>query len=332
MRGGVRTPAGSPCLHIHQIKGVVLSIPRVVSPHVRDTSSSSSGLVSSLVSRKVANERILAELDRLAALPTVAMDVIRIADDMDSTVGDLEEIISHDPVITARLFKLANSTFYSRSGTVSTIGDAVKRLGFKTIKNLVMAACAGKVLTKPMKHYTYSEFGLWQHSLGLALISRSVARNLQLPSYLQDELFLAGLMHDIGKLLLDSILDDTTIEASRLTPDMEVAAVGLDHTEVGCRMAKKWKLPDFAVAAIEHHHNLGSPPEFAQHSAAIHVADGLINHAKVGLAVEGEVEANIDSSALDLLNIDFQMMGDLEEAITDELPHVMGICDELTRC
>ncbi len=291
-----------------------------------------SGPVSSLVSRQVATERVLAELDRLAPLPTVVMDVVRVVEEPDSSAADLEQLISSDLIIAARVFKLANSCFYTRREPTKTIGDAVRRLGFKTIKNLVMAAGAGKSLAKPMAHYAYSEFGLWQHSLGLALATRSLGRNLGLPSHIQDELFLAGLMHDIGKLILDPILSQVAIGSCRLTTEMEIDAVGLDHTEVGCRIAKKWNLPDYAVAVIEHHHRLDALADFAQHIAAIHVGDHLINHAKVGFSETAEVVGEANPIALEILNIDAQIVEELQAAVDQELPDIMDMCDELVQC
>jgi putative nucleotidyltransferase with HDIG domain len=299
---------------------------------MQQVGASSSGPVSSLVTQKVLTADILAEIDRLAPLPTVVMDVVRMVEDANSTIADLERLISQDLIIAARVCKLANSSFYARNAPAKTVGDAVKRLGFKTIKSLVIAAGAGKSLTKSMAHYAYNEFGLWKHSLGLALATRSLARNLGLPFHLQDELFLAGLMHDIGKLVLDPILGKAGIESGWLTTDREVATVGLDHTEVGCRVAKKWNLPEHAVAVITHHHSVDSAADFASHTAAIHLGDYLINDAKVGLSEQAEVQCYINPVALDILQIDASIVQEFHETVANELPDIVSMCDELTRC
>jgi putative nucleotidyltransferase with HDIG domain len=296
-----------------------------------DTGVSPSGPVSSVVARKVGTERILAELNRLAPLPTVVMEVVRVAEAPNSTVSDLEKLISSDMVITARVFKLANSSFYARDHPIRTIGDAVKRLGSNTIKNLVMAAGAGKLLLKPMAHYAYNEFGLWKHSLGLALATRFLARHLGLPFSIQDELFLAGLMHDIGKLVLDPILAETSIGSGWLTTDMETAAVGFDHTEIGWRVAKQWNLPASTAAVIKQHHELDTSGDFAQHIAAIHIGDYLINCGKVGIFEEVEMAYNLDPIALDILHVDAQGVSELQEVI-GEPSNITDLCEELSRC
>jgi putative nucleotidyltransferase with HDIG domain len=290
------------------------------------------GPVSRAVSQKVETERILAELERLAPLPTVVLDIVRAVEDPGSTVADLEAIICRDLTITARVFKLSNSFFYARGAMVRTIGEAVKRLGFRTIKNLVIAAGTGKVLMKPMKHYAYKEFGLWKHSLGLALAVRIVARYLGLPFVIQEELFLAGLMHDIGKLLLDPILHQALPQPSWHTTDSEMAALGLDHAEVGGRMAQKWNLPDYTVAVIQQHHNLDAETDFVRHIAAIHVSDYLINHTKIGIPDEVEVLCQVNPQALAALSIDVQIMAELQKVVSNELPVIIDTCDELIRC
>ncbi len=299
---------------------------------LRKAGAAPCGPVSCSVVRQVATERLLAELDRLAPLPTVVLDVVRVTEDPDASAADLEALISRDLIIAARVVKLANSAFYARGRPTRTIGEAVMRLGFKTIKSLVLAAGAGKVLVKPMHHYAYSEFGLWQHSLGLALTTRALARLLGLPPAMQEELFLAGLMHDIGKLVLDPILAEFSTHPGWVTIDMELDVAGLDHTDVGWQVAQKWKLPDHAAAVIKQHHALDVSTAFAHHIAAIHLGDYLINHVKVGIPDDADVACELDQTALDILQIDAQRVPQLQAALADELPQIMSLCEDLARC
>jgi HD-like signal output (HDOD) protein len=262
----------------------------------------------------------------------VVLDVIRAVEDPRSSVSDLEAIICRDLIITARVFKLANSFFYARNILARTIGEAVQRLGFRTIKTLVIAAGAGKVLMQPMKYYPYQEFGLWKHSLALALTGRVVARYLGMPRSMQDDLFLAGLMHDVGKLVLDPLLGAALPRLTWPTIDSEMAVCGLDHTEVGRRVGEKWHLPDYAVAVIHQHHHLDTQREFLPHIAAIHLSDYLMNHARVGIADEVDVLCQVDLNALAALGIDAQSLGELQKAVMHELPAIIDTCEALIRC
>lgn len=301
-------------------------------PHLSREVAHSSRPVAPLVTRQVATERLMATMERLAPLPSVVMEVIKVAEDPDATVAALEQGISQDPVLTARVFKLANSSFYARGMKIATIYDAVNRLGFTTIKHLTLAAGASTVLTRSLVHYPYTPWGLWQHSLSLALVARTLARHLSLPADLREELFLAGLMHDIGKLVLDPLLGETGSGVGRLTTARESELLGLDHTEVGARLATTWHLPASTVAVIAQHHTVSTAMEYAQHSAVIHLADVLLNHAKVGLDSHTEVEQAFDPTALSLLGLDAQSVGTLEEVVAAELPTVLGMCEELVRC
>ncbi len=301
-----------------------LSSPLIPAPNTRPQAP-----LAPVVARQVTTERMLAEIDRLAVLPTVAMDVIRAADDPSTEVTALEKIVCRDPGVTARVFKLANAAFFARGGGISTIGDAVKRLGFRTIKSLVVAASAGQLLARPMRRYAYSEHGLWQHSLGLAMASRQLARRLELSPGVQDELFLDGLLHDIGKLVLDPLLSEVDIGTGFLTTEMEAAIIGLDHTMVGCRIAEKWNLPEHVAAVIANHHTVETGEAFRQHIAAIHVADCLLNHTRLGIADHAEVASVIDPMALTELHVDTQDVEALEEEVSASLPDIVRVCEEL---
>lgn len=291
-----------------------------------------SGPISDVVSRKLTAERITAELERLAALPTVVMDVLGLVDDPHSTAAELESTISHDPVMTARLFKLANSSFYARGKIITTVKEAVVRLGFRTIKSLVMAAWAGDMLSTPMRSYTYHRLGLWQHSLGIGVVARDLIRHLGLPADLKDELFLSGLIHDIGKLVLDRFLHEVNVGTTYLTPAIETATVGLDHTEIGLQIAKKWHLPDHTCAVIQHHHGCMSLSEFGQHIAVIHLADNLLNRIKFGIPEHVEVTTCIAPKVLDFLRIDERAVAELEELIGANLTDILMLCKEVSPC
>lgn len=285
-----------------------------------------------VVARQVTTERILTEIDRLAVLPTVAMDVIRAVDDPSTEVAELETIVGRDPGVTARLFKLANAAFFARGGKIRTIGDAVKRLGFRTIKSLVVAASAGRLLARPLRRYAYSEHGLWLHSLGLAMAARQLARRFDLSPGVQDELFLDGLLHDIGKLVLDPLLSEMDTGTGYLTTEMEVALIGLDHAMVGRRIAEKWNLPEHVAAVIAHHHTVDTGETFRQHIATIHVVDCLLNHTRLGLADHVEVASVLDPQALTELHVDIQDVQELEAEVSASLPDIVSVCKELGQC
>ncbi|MEM7253623.1 MAG: HDOD domain-containing protein [Pseudomonadota bacterium] len=283
--------------------------------------------VAHVVKQDVAAERLMAELERLQALPSVAIEVIQKVDDPNSSARDVETVVSKDPTVAARLFKLANSAFYARGNKVSTIGDAVKKLGFKTIRNLAVAASAGQALSRPMLRYPFDELGLWKHSLGVGIALRVAAGEFSDLAVVRDELFLGGLMHDVGKLVLDPILSELD-DSGPLTPQRERALTGFDHSSVGLRIAETWNLPAHTADMIRMHHEIVPDHEHAKHAALVWVVDLLLNRAQLGLR-EVPTEVVPNPGALELLGLDATSLGELDIAVRAEIPEVLSLCDAL---
>jgi len=275
--------------------------------------------IAHVVDREVMQERIVAQIDTVGTLPEIAAEVMRLADDPDATAGQLETVISRDPVIAGRLFKLANSAFFSRAGAVSTLPQAVRKLGFSTIKNLVLAASAGNMLSKRLGAYDYVDAGLWDHSIGVALTCRSIAKGLDLQGAVADEVFLSGLLHDIGKLVLDPFLRDAYDGTVRLTTEHERAVVAIDHTQVGARVAEKWNLPEHASAVISSHHDPAQTSVYARHAGVVNLCDYFIARERLG-RIEGEDQDLVVAPAtLACLGLSETDVPDLSARVSEDL-------------
>lgn len=282
------------------------------------------GPIADVVDRQVLEERIVAQIEALGTLPDIVADVMRLAHDPNSNAAQLEAVIARDPVITGRLFKLANSGFFSRSGTVSTLSQAVRNLGFVTIKNLVLAASAGTILSRKLGAYDYVEAGLWDHSIGVALTCRSIAKGLDLQPGIGDEVFLSGLLHDIGKLVLDPFLRESYDGSFRLTTEHERAAVALDHTEIGARVAERWKLPQHAYEVIAAHHDPARAPEFTRHAGVVNLCDYFIARERLGRR-PGDDDISVSPSTLECLGLEEKDVPELGARVNEELASITAL-------
>ena len=202
----------------------------------------------------------LVHIQQLPALPQALQAVWQAQRDDRLSLPHCVELIEHDPALAGRILRLANAAFYGASGQVSNIGDAMRLLGLRT----VAAALSAAVLSQALSKLSCPGFDLaehWRHAVGTALLARTLAPRVALSA---DDAFLAGLMHDMGLLVLASHAPDDTAEILRLASRMgwpacqaERHVLGVDHPQVGAAVAAHWRFPARIVQAIAQHH---APP------------------------------------------------------------------------
>ena len=244
------------------------------------------------IDSKVMMDNILKELSDLPSLPAIVSQLIELLNDPEANVKDLQTIISHDQALTAKILRLANSAYYGFSRRISTITEAVIILGFATIKSLAFAASAFKMFNSRFEGYTLNKGDFWKHSLVSALSARIIAHRIK---YRELEVaFIAGLMHDIGKMVLSRYVKNSFMEIMRqVTVDKknfaeaERSVLGFDHAAIGGKVAQKWNLPKTFHEVITYHHQPELSKEEKPLTAIVHVADSLALMMGYGLGVDG---------------------------------------------
>jgi putative nucleotidyltransferase with HDIG domain len=195
----------------------------------------------------------------LPAMPHVASKVLELSSDPNTSALKLQQVISDDQAMAARILKIANSAMYACSRKIKTLTEAIVMLGFNSIRSLVVTSAARNLYTSNGVRMGLKERLLWEHSIGVACASRLLVQNDS--PHLAEEAFLAGLMHDIGKLVLnqqaaerfDEIVQTVYNENSRFA-QTERALLGFDHAEVGALLVNKWKLSPMLELIIATHH------------------------------------------------------------------------------
>ena len=237
-------------------------------------------------------DRIVSTIGELPASPAIVTAIMDLTSDMNSDVSVLGEHVLRDQVLTAKVLKLSNSSFYGRSKKVSNVKDAIIILGFKTIRSLVLASSV-RGLFKNMKSNKF-EGMLWEHSLSTAIVCRLVAEHLKHPR--RDEAFLCGILHDIGKLILfRKFLDqyeELFIESTKSGTDfhqLENEVIGVNHMEVGTALLGKWNFPDELIIAVKNHHDW---PEYEEGSLL--PLSWMVNYSSLCSSIIG---CNIGSDA-----------------------------------
>ena len=233
-------------------------------------------------------------LDRVESLPSLSSVVVEFLELVRReyfTAKDFETVISKDQALVARLLKVANSGLYGRSRTIHSIPEAVVLIGLESLKKIVFAVSAEGLTRRRLEHYPYyPDHGFWVHSLGIAHVARVLAEASPRANLRGEEAFVAGLLHDVGKLVIDEFLEPSG--NIHVTRQEERAAVGLDHAELGGFILRQWNLPESITCCVLHHHNSPEAGEWALGAAVLSLAEEIsscwgLGHAEpVDLSME----------------------------------------------
>jgi putative nucleotidyltransferase with HDIG domain len=219
-------------------------------------------------------------IEELPTLPSVAMEVLGLVHDPEITIQRIAECIHRDPPLAAKVLKMANSVFYRRSEQqVETLHHAIIFLGLSEIINITTTVSIFATLMKGKSAEASIREKFWDHSVATGLIARHMDKKLNLKSMGRE--FVAGLLHDIGKIILDQYLHAEFIEAYKLSNEMnkpmyeaEMEVCGTTHMELGYFVAQKWHLPDYVSDVILYHHQ-PSQSAYKEIASLIALADLL---------------------------------------------------------
>jgi len=258
----------------------------------------------------------------LPTIPVVAMKVMQLIESESATAEELAKVVASDPAVAARVLKISNSSFYGCQRQIQTLSHAIVVLGSATLKSLVVAASVKQVY----QPYGLTEKMLWEHSFGAGLASRMIARETRLVS--EEEAFLGGLFHDIGKIIMNT-MDKQKFQGvmQRCYNDgltFEVAERQLypyTHSEVGGLVIKKWNFPDMLMHAVLNHHTF----EFAEDedsyqislTCVVGLADLFCHKAGIGIREPDEGLDLLQTVPAQRLGLDQQRMDALLESFEE---------------
>lgn len=252
-------------------------------------------------------QHILKRVQDLPPLPTSAMRVIALTKNPETTVKQLETVIERDLALTASILRQANSAYYGYARRISSVQEAIVMLGFQVIQGLAMSAAIAPLLKTHLAGYEIEQEGLWKHSLLTAMAAKRLCQHRKLPY--GNVAFTAGLLHDIGKLIISTYVEEVgdyilkRVTQTKLSyVEFERKVIGFDHAKVGGFLARSWNLPDDLVAAISFHHSLSDAQNFEELASVIHVANGLASLLGIGGGVDSFLNP-IQQTALDILTL-----------------------------
>lgn len=252
--------------------------------------------------------KLVQGVGELVSLPDVFIRINQMIESPGSNMNDIARVVSQDPSFTLRLLRVANSSFYSFSATIDTVPKAVSVIGTSQVRNLALATAVAHAFSGLPNNLVSME-NFWQHSLYCALIARGLARQARKCD--ADAVFTAGLLHDIGELVIFNRLPEQARAVLQLAQGSgdalpiymaERQAIGFDHAQVGGELARQWHLPPLLEECIACHHDIRAAQRYPVEAALVHIANTLALMAEMHTFESADVPA-IDPHAWELCGL-----------------------------
>jgi putative nucleotidyltransferase with HDIG domain len=273
-------------------------------------------------------DELLNRVERLPPAPKLLPQLLDALARVDADIGRVVETISFDPALTVKLLQMCNSAFFGLPRRVTSVSEAVTRLGFHAVYDVV-AIMSGEKFLRPAHGSQADADRLWKHAVITAFSARSLARGLGLDSEL---LFTAGLLHDIGKVPLvealqgdyTALITDPTLYGKALI-ELEQASFGIDHASVGARLLEQWSFSAEFIACVRFHHHCKAAGVMAKLAACLEVADDLA-HSLENTPGEEAPEVTTSPKARGVLKLSHKEIAVHREEIVENWHFVEAMC------
>ena len=243
---------------------------------------------------------------KISSLPEVFFRVNAVLNDPNSSFEDIADVISSDVSLSARLMKVVNSAFYGYPAQIDTIAHAISIIGTWQLRDLALSTTIISTFKGVSeKHISMNSF--WRHSLTCGITARLIAIQNREPN--PERLFLAGILHDIGRLILfenlpaeSKIIMDRFSKENKLLYQLERETIGFDHSDIGAALMEFWNLPESLREVIGFHHNPLEAQNFGYEASIIHLSDIIAKSMQAGSSGDISIPP-MEPAAWDKVNI-----------------------------
>jgi len=242
------------------------------------------------------NNKLIAYVEKMPAFPKSVQQIVLLTSDNSTSAKDIVKVIEADPVMIIKILKIINSPFYGLGQKTTSLQRAVVHIGLNTIKNLALSIAAIGVL-KPMNKAQFNARNFLLHSLTTASICRMLAERLEVPLIETSDFFVAGLLHDFGKIVFAEYAPVSFKLALEKSNEQKIALnitekefLGINHAQAGKLLAEHWELDDQIISAIEHHHDVEHPKDNILNDC-VFVANQISKKMQFGFAGNPNIDA-----------------------------------------
>jgi putative nucleotidyltransferase with HDIG domain len=262
-------------------------------------------------------------IQKMPSLSTTVGKVMEICSRTDASPNELNKVISLDPVLTGQVLKLINSAYYSLVSKVTSLTRAITMLGMNTVKNMALSTAIIRTVAGAKKSKALPTSRFWAHTIGAGVSAKMLASIKDVPIVEREELFVAGLLHDLGKIPFgDEYIEVLRIAYNEQLPLIEVERdiMGIDHQEVGLMIAEKWKLNEVITTCISRHHDVsGLEGDLAKQVGFVALGNIYTNILDIGSAGNSFPDEGQIFKLLEVLDITLEDFGHIGVSVQEEI-------------
>jgi HD-like signal output (HDOD) protein len=263
---------------------------------------------------------------KMPSLPTSVVKILNICNDPKTSPADLNKVISLDPVLMGKVLKLINSAYYSLPNKINSLVRAIIMLGINTVKNLALSTAVLATIGSKSNFNTLNMEDFWRHSICVGSTAKLIAKRRKIDTKSLEEYFIAGLLHDIGKIPLNNRLGRYYEEVLQYTENgsiplnmMEDKLLGANHAEVGKLIVMNWKLNKAIEDVVVFHHNINEyEGKEVDLLYTVVAANHFANAFKIGFSGNSQ-PAKVPPEVLSYLDIKWEYFEGIKEEIENEI-------------
>jgi HD-like signal output (HDOD) protein len=287
-----------------------------------------------VVTTQASEAKLKAIVDKVTGLPTLPSmlgTINKMMMNPRTSAKEVAQLISSDPSLTSRVLRVVNSSFYGFPSRITTVTHAIVILGFNTIKSIVLSSSIFDVFKKDTVVEGFDRTEFWKHSIGVGAGARVLGRMFNYP--VPEELFIAGLLHDVGKIIIDQFVHErfvdivnTTKTRNILIVEAEQEILGFTHCEIGTWLFQKWNLSKGLLECTRFHHNPSLASENQKIVAMIQISDVLCRALQFGSGGDKKIPI-ISESAWELLGLRTEDFDKLLKEADEEIEKAIVFLD-----
>ncbi len=264
-------------------------------------------------------DKIIEKISSFPTLPTMASKLLGLLNRPEVSASEIGRVVRYDPALTANLLKAANSAYLGQTRSVDSLSEAFFRLGTKWVYQMTVSSLIYSNLNRPVTGYELSGKDLWRHSIAVAQMADILSQNLKIKD--AGVVFTAGLLHDMGKIILGEFVSESFDEIQEIVKNEKIPfekaekrVIGMDHAEVGGMTAEKWKFPQAIVDSIRWHHQPENAETQTETIDIVHIADATCLVQGFGIGSD-DIHYKLNSDSVDRLGVSSKIL----EKATSEL-------------